>query len=213
MSATTIVDISGYLDLVNDSPTRLGSATAFTTTTSLTGTVSFSWDFGDQSTTESGAANVISHTYTAAGIFTATVTAKAGSSELTASSIVMVDGGPPTVTISTPMQGQIIDVTPYTILGTAADDIGLDQVEVSTDGGKTWEGATGTQDWRFVWIVPAEQDNTFTLLARAIDQVGYLAVSQPVEVLVRVRLPYRIYLPAILNGSQLFVGYLPLIVR
>ena len=69
---------------------------------------------------------------------------------------------------------------PYTITGAAwAGESRLAKVEVSTDGGKTWAGATLTGDekpfcwrlWEYRWAVPAEK-GPVRLVARATDADG-----------------------------------------
>jgi hypothetical protein len=61
---------------------------------------------------------------------------------------------------------------PATIKGTATDSGGgkIARVEVSTDGGRTWVQAQGTDQWKFVWTPSATV--LTTLLSRAIDDSG-----------------------------------------
>jgi PKD repeat protein len=200
ISATTAVTVTG-LGVINDSPTALGGTTTFTAATSLTGTVTYAWDFGDQTAVVSGPAAVISHTYPAAGVYTAAITATNGSQILTTASLVYIDGQAPSVSITDPVEGQVISITTYTIQGAAADDIGLSLVEVSTDGGETWQPAMGLENWTYTWAVPPEYQVSHTLLARATDQVGNSTVSTPVEVVVAVAPaePLNLYLPIIMR--------------
>ena len=80
--AITITDtpIEG-LTASNDSPTPLGGATTFTATVTSGTNVSFTWAFGDDS---SGNGALVTHIYPAAGIYTATVTARNGAGTQTA---------------------------------------------------------------------------------------------------------------------------------
>ncbi len=83
-------------------------------------------------------------------------------------------GTPPSSTITAPASGASLGtVTPYTVSGTATDDLGVTNVQVSTDGGTTWSGATctgcpGTSvTWTYSWDLPA--DGSYTVKSRATD--------------------------------------------
>jgi hypothetical protein len=78
--------ISG-LNASSDSPTTLGAATTFTATVEAGTNISYTWDFGDDFTA-SGA--VVTHTYAAAGVYTATVTASNSAGSEQASTLVQV---------------------------------------------------------------------------------------------------------------------------
>ena len=83
------VPISG-LNATNDGPTALGQATTFTATVSSGSDVSYDWDFGDQS---SGSGAVVTHSYAAAGNYTAVVTASNTlGSESTSTAITVMAG-------------------------------------------------------------------------------------------------------------------------
>lgn len=82
------VPISG-LSATNDSPTVLGQATTFTATVSSGSGVSYNWNFGDQT---SGSGAVVTHTYAAAGNYTAIVTATNQLGSVTATTSVTVTG-------------------------------------------------------------------------------------------------------------------------
>ena len=113
--------------------------------------------------------------------------------------MVWIDNTPPTVIIKDPTPGQIIETSSYAIQGTAADDIALAEIEVSTDGGQTWGQADGLETWTFSWAVPVEEYTSYTLMARAVDQAGFMVNSQPVEVVVNTAGGSRIYLPLIMR--------------
>ncbi|MGP2490070.1 DUF4082 domain-containing protein [Mesorhizobium sp. PUT5] len=76
---------------------------------------------------------------------------------------------PPVCTITAPTAGaSLVQQQQVTVSGTAADAAGLVAlVEVSTDGGATWQPATGTTAWTFTWqpLLPG----SYTILARAVD--------------------------------------------
>ncbi|MEA2868499.1 MAG: hypothetical protein QOE39_3214, partial [Bradyrhizobium sp.] len=79
------------------------------------------------------------------------------------------DHNPPVSTISAPLAGaSLVQQQPVTISGSASDTGGLVAVvEVSTDGGTTWNPATGTTSWTFTWwpLLPG----SFTIKSRAVD--------------------------------------------
>jgi hypothetical protein len=101
--------------------------------------------------------------------------------------------------IDDPVSGQVIQSATYTIQGTAADDIGLDRVEISTDGGQSWKSASGLENWAYEWAVPIENQISHTLLARATDQAGLHTISEPVEVIVNSKPPNQLYLPIVMK--------------
>jgi PKD repeat protein len=89
----TILDlpIQG-LSAVNDSPTPLGEATTFTAVITAGTNVTYTWDFGD-GTLGSGA--VVTHTYAAAGTYTATVTATNSANSLSQTTLATITAPSP----------------------------------------------------------------------------------------------------------------------
>jgi hypothetical protein len=79
------------------------------------------------------------------------------------------DHTPPVSTISAPVAGaSFVQQQPVTISGSASDIGGLVAVvEVSTDGGTTWNPATGTTSWTFTWWPLLA--GSFTIKSRAVD--------------------------------------------
>lgn len=80
---------------------------------------------------------------------------------------------PPTSTITSPLAGSTVEFgSLVTITGTATDMGGgaVAAVEVSVDGGKTWDRATGRDDWTYTWTALAS--GSATLKSRAIDDSG-----------------------------------------
>jgi CSLREA domain-containing protein len=69
--ATVITQPVSGLIAMNNSPTHLGSATAFTATIMTGSSVAYTWNFGDGAL---GSGANASHTYAAIGVYTATVT-------------------------------------------------------------------------------------------------------------------------------------------
>ncbi|WP_063770895.1 DUF4082 domain-containing protein [Streptacidiphilus neutrinimicus] len=65
----------------------------------------------------------------------------------------------PTATVTSPSGGSTVPaLRPVTITGTAADNGGgvVARVEVSTDGGNTWNPATGLTSWSYSWTPTAQ---------------------------------------------------------
>ena len=79
----------------------------------------------------------------------------------------------PASTVLSPANGTAITPnTTVTISGTAADNGGgiVSAVEISLDGGATWQPATGTTNWTFAWA--ANGSGTFAIQSRAWDDTG-----------------------------------------
>ncbi|MFB3819491.1 MAG: N,N-dimethylformamidase beta subunit family domain-containing protein, partial [Candidatus Methylomirabilales bacterium] len=87
----------------------------------------------------------------------------------------------PTTVITSPAAGAAVQAgVPITISGTASDAGGrVAGVEVSVDGGATWERAAGRESWSFSWT-PA--GGSATILARAADDSANLGLPASVSV-------------------------------
>ncbi|MFQ5340748.1 MAG: Ig-like domain-containing protein, partial [Anaerolineae bacterium] len=95
----------------------------------------------------------------------------------------VVDVDRPTSTIMLPADGAILRGETYVAGGKATDptsDVG--KVEVSDDGGSTWNEAAGTDAWNWTWELP--DDGNYTLRSRATDELGW--VEDPVTSIVNV---------------------------
>ena len=80
----------------------------------------------------------------------------------------VADGTAPNSTISTPTNNGYVTTSPFSITGTASDTgSGVALVEVSTNGGSSWNTATGTTSWSYSWSIPAE--GSYTIQSRARD--------------------------------------------
>ncbi len=88
--------------------------------------------------------------------------------------------------ISWPQPGATLDMQPHVVTGYAWSGCGLiSRVEVSSDGGETWELAElvgpreryAWQQWNFAWEPPAP--GHYTLKARAQDERGNVQPMQP----------------------------------
>ncbi len=88
------------------------------------------------------------------------------------------DGVAPTVAWSTPAEGATLTSTPVILSGTASDSgSGLDYVQVSVDGGATWQLAAGAGSWSHAFS--PRQNGDVKALVRAADRAGN--VSVPLE--------------------------------
>jgi hypothetical protein len=85
------------------------------------------------------------------------------------------DAVAPVSTITSPASGATVGSgSPITITGTASDTGGgvVGGVEVSTDGGATWNRATGRESWSYAWTPGAA--STPVIKSRAVDDSGNL---------------------------------------
>jgi large repetitive protein len=86
------------------------------------------------------------------------------------------DVTPPVSIITAPVNGELVPQNnSYTIKGTATDVGGVVAgVDISVDGGLTWQAATGTTSWSFSWT-PTVLGNV-TIKSRAFDDIGNIEV-------------------------------------
>ncbi len=91
---------------------------------------------------------------------------------------VLIDNIPPESDIQNLEDGQTIGGTEeFIIEGTASDDgAGVQYVEISTDGGQTWEQASGSVQWTYVWQL---QEGLFEVQSRAVDELGNAETPKP----------------------------------
>jgi plastocyanin len=91
------------------------------------------------------------------------------------------DSIPPSSTVTIPADGAVLNSSspsPYTISGSASDNVGVSGIEVSTNGGSSWapascSGCPGTNvTWTYNWSLPA--DGTYTIRSRATDTASNL---------------------------------------
>lgn len=90
---------------------------------------------------------------------------------------------PPVSSITAPAPGALLAGSTYNITGTSATvgtGITVSKVEVSTDGGTTWQLATkeppplgnsSWDKWRYTWTLPA--DGVYTIQSRAQNNLGF----------------------------------------
>jgi hypothetical protein len=107
-------------------------------------------------------------------------------------------GTAPTSTITTPALGDIIsdqDTAYYLIEGLVSTDAVT--LEISTDGGLTWQPQPAETSWSYNWSIPAG-DGVYVILARTIDAAGRIQ-SPPARTRIIVARQTSVYLPLILN--------------
>lgn len=89
------------------------------------------------------------------------------------------DIAPPLSGITAPVDMEYTNAATYTVQGTSSDPTpdpsGVQLVEVSTDGGSTWQAADPVapgdySTWSHPWSIPAE--GTYTIRSRATDRVN-----------------------------------------
>ncbi len=85
------------------------------------------------------------------------------------------DTSPPTVSITTPVNGQAISASPITVSGSASDpgagNSGVALVEVRVNGGP-WQSASSTNDWSSWACQVALTPGSNTIEARSADNAG-----------------------------------------
>jgi len=105
------------------------------------------------------------------------------------------DSMAPTSTFTDPQDGQCLTESTYTVTGTVVDEgeqevSGVDRVEVSTDGGGTWneavvaEPGSANTTWSYEWAIPG--DGEYTLMVRAYDLAGNIETGELATVTVTV---------------------------
>jgi fibronectin type 3 domain-containing protein len=90
------------------------------------------------------------------------------SPEVSATPGTVSDTTDPTITITSPQAGSTVTSGAVTVSGTAADDVALARVEISSDG-TSWILATGTTSWSGTLTLG---EGSHTIYARATDTSG-----------------------------------------
>lgn len=90
---------------------------------------------------------------------------------------VTVDNTAPVTVLTAPLDGTDITATQYSISGTSSDGTGsgVILVEVSTDGGSSWNAASGTGTWGLTWAIPGF--GSYNIKTRAVDRAGNAGAS------------------------------------
>jgi hypothetical protein len=107
----------------------------------------------------------------------------------------------PVTTITSPANGTTINSgAPVTISGTASDANVVAGVEISFDGGITWQAATGTTSWNYVWTPPAS--GVYVIKARGIDDSGnYTTVAASPSITLTLSFSQTAVCPCTVFGS------------
>ncbi len=96
-------------------------------------------------------------------------------SEIGVSDGIICDKLPPQSTITDPPESSTIMGKSYTIIGNTNDNLsGVSSVELSTNGGTSWELLSGTNSWNYNWTLPT--DGNYCLKARGTDNVGNVEI-------------------------------------
>lgn len=96
-------------------------------------------------------------------------------SEVGVSDGIICDKLAPVSTITDPLANSTITGKEYTIQGNTSDNLsGVSFVELSTNGGISYELLSGTNNWNYVWALPL--DGNYCLKARGTDNVGNLEI-------------------------------------
>jgi len=77
--------------------------------------------------------------------------------------------------VKAPADGETLKATTYRIEGSAVAPTSIDKVEISTDGGTTWNAATGKLDWYYDWTVPG--DGTYVVQSRVVTTDGTIKTA------------------------------------
>jgi predicted CXXCH cytochrome family protein len=92
----------------------------------------------------------------------------------TSGTAVLVDNTPPSATITAPTNNTKLTGMSYTIQGTTADTgSGVSKVEISVDGGKSWnlvKQLSVLASWSYIWSLPC--DGAYNILSRVTDYAG-----------------------------------------
>jgi len=110
---------------------------------------------------------------------------------------------PPVSVITSPVNGAALSSSTVTITGTASApaDAVLFGIEISVDGGTTWNQASGAANWSFSWNPPAP--GTYTIKVRGWDDLGNVEVPGTVPV------EFSNCISVTFNGPSVFSVFLP----
>jgi hypothetical protein len=87
----------------------------------------------------------------------------------------------PSIAITSPADGKLINAGTFTLTGTASDTNGVTQVRVSSDGGRTFTLANGTTEWTLpITVTTAMEGRSVTYYAEATDTFGNVGSSNSV---------------------------------
>ena len=142
--------------------------------------------------------------------FAVKATNAAGNPEVTPASYTwLIDTVPPKSVISSPLNGATLMGATFNITGSASDQgTQIQKVEISTDGGTTWQTAQETSSWNFNWTVATE--GSYTFRSRATDSAGNVEIpGAGITVYVYKRQPT----PVSIGAGQLLVSGNPFTIK
>ena len=128
--------------------------------------------------------------------------------EATASRNLVIDTTDPIVAITYPPDGATLESLTVVVSGTASDNVGLEKVELGTDG-QNWVLAAGTASWSGT-LTLVEGGNTIHV--RAMDQAGNV-VSDTISVTVSFPRPPSLLVGAAIGGVVAAAGAAALLIR
>ncbi len=114
------------------------------------------------------------------------------------------DSTAPTLTVQAPSSTIVNNVTFQGTVGESGS--GLNAVDVSVDGGRTWSRATvNASAWTYAWTAPPQTDYaTFPMRVRAIDNAGNVATQSATFVVDNLGpTPFRLTTADPIEGSHL----------
>ncbi|MBI4688579.1 MAG: choice-of-anchor D domain-containing protein [Nitrospirae bacterium] len=120
-----------------------------------------------------------------------------------------IDTVRPASIITSPQNGTTVIGSAFTIKGTASDiGTGVQKIEISTDGGATWNIAIGTTSWSYAWTISA--DGIYTIKSRATDKAGNVEIlGSGITVTAYNRQPSAVSI----NGRQMLLNSSPFTVK
>jgi len=140
----------------------------------------YEWDFEGDGVYDwsSALGGSTSHRYTVPGTYLASlrVTDDDGLTDVDTATITVAENKKPSVVISTPTGGQVVNST-VTISGTASDDDGeVESVWIRFDDG-IWHRAVGTDNWVLNWDTTLETNDVHVIFAKSNDSLEESAMK------------------------------------
>lgn len=185
-SVQIVAPLSG-LAAAASKPTPLGSATSFTANITAGSDVTFSWDFGDGS---QAAGALVTFTYPAPGVYTATVTAANPLGSLTGST---------TAWVVKPLAGLAAGASTPTLLG--APTAFSATLEAGSDVTFSWDFGDGSAAYGAFVTHTYTAPGAYQVIVAAVNPLGSLLNTLQVEVFV---LQTRLYLPLLPHNASQF---------
>jgi len=98
----------------------------------------------------------------------------------------VIDSGmPPTVAITSPVNGQTVSGAAFEIIGGASDNVGVAGYQLKLDGANLGaEDTSGSTSYSFLWNTTVVSNDPHTLTAVARDAAGNQTTSAPISVTV-----------------------------